>query len=278
MLSIPQISENLEAAMIEMPQAECPVVHHFGPGVYIREVRMPAGALVLGHKHRYGHTNILVKGRLKFLCEDGVVREFAAPMVMPGIPGRKLALILEDTIWQNVYATEVTDPVALEDILLDKSPAWNEYADQVRLLEYEARQVDREDFLKVIAEFDLDEPTVELISQMETDQIKFPPGCGTTLVIRDSAIHGQGMYSTIPAKAFDVLAPARLNGKRTPAGRWVNHSKDPNCFFAKNDDGDIWLLAMRDIAGCQGGDPGEELTVDYKQALLCAETFKLKNP
>jgi hypothetical protein len=45
----------------------------------------------------------------------------------------------------------------------------------------------------------------------------------------------------------------------------------------KNDVGDIWLLAMRDISGCRGGDPGEELTVDYKQALLCAETFKLKN-
>jgi hypothetical protein len=197
-------------------------------------------------------------------------------MVMTGNPGRKLALILEETVWQNVYATEVTNPVALEEILLDKSPAWHEYAEQVRLLEHEARGEDREDFLKVIGEFGLDEPTVELISQMETDQIEFPPGCGTTLVIRDSAIHGKGMFTSIAAKAFDVLAPARLNGKRTPAGRWVNHSKDPNCFFVKNDAGDIWLLAMRDIAGCRGGDSGEELTVDYKQALLCAETFKLK--
>jgi hypothetical protein len=278
MLTIPEVSEKLEAAMVQMPQAECPVMHHFGPGVYIREVSMPAGTLVLGHKHRYAHMNILVKGRLKFLCEDGVVREFAAPMVMTGNPGRKLALILEDTVWQNIYATEVTNPVALEEILLDKSPAWHEYAEQVRLFEQEARQADREDFLKVIGEFGLDEPTVELISQMETDQIEFPPRCGTTLVIQDSAIHGKGMYSTVPAKPFDVLAPARLNGKRTPAGRWVNHSKDPNCFFVKNDVDDIWLLAMRDIAGCQGGDPGEELTVDYKQALLCAETFKLKNP
>ena len=276
MLSIPDVSEKLEMAMVQMPQAECPVVHHFGPGVYIREVTMPAGALVLGHKHKFSHTNILLKGRLKFLCEDGVIREFAAPMVMTGAPGRKLAYILEETVWQNIYATEVTNPVALEEMLLDKSPAWHEYSEQVRLLEYEARTEDREDFVKVIEEFGLDEPTVELISQMETDQIEFPPGCGTTLVIRDSTIHGNGIFTSVPAKVFDVLAPARLNGKRTPAGRWVNHSKDPNCFFVKNDAGDIWLLAMRDIAGCHGGDSGEELTVDYKQALLCADTFKLK--
>ena len=276
MLSIPDVSEKLEMAMVQMPQAECPVVHHFGPGVYIREVTMPAGALVLGHKHKFSHTNILLKGRLKFLCEDGVIREFAAPMVMTGAPGRKLAYILEETVWQNIYATEVTNPVALEEMLLDKSPAWHEYSEQVRLLEYEARTEDREDFVKVIEEFGLDEPTVELISQMETDQIEFPAGCGTTLVIRDSTIHGKGIFTSVPAKVFDVLAPARLNGKRTPAGRWVNHSKDPNCFFVKNDAGDIWLLAMRDIAGCHGGDLGEELTVDYKQALLCADTFKLK--
>lgn len=276
MLSIPDVSEKLEMAMVQMPQAECPVVHHFGPGVYIREVTMPAGALVLGHKHKFSHTNILLKGRLKFLCEDGAIREFAAPMVMTGAPGRKLAYILEETVWQNIYATEVTNPVALEEMLLDKSPAWHEYSEQVRLLEYEARTEDREDFVKVIEEFGLDEPTVELISQMETDQIEFPPGCGTTLVIRDSTIHGKGIFTSVQAKVFDVLAPARLNGKRTPAGRWVNHSKDPNCFFVKNDAGDIWLLAMRDIAGCHGGDSGEELTVDYKQALLCADTFKLK--
>ena len=31
--------------------------------------------------------------------------------------------------------------------------------------------------------------------------------------------------------------------------------------------GDIYLVALRDIAGCKGGNLGEEITVDYRQAL-----------
>ena len=33
--------EKLEAAFLEQEQADCPVQHHFGPGVYIREVVLP---------------------------------------------------------------------------------------------------------------------------------------------------------------------------------------------------------------------------------------------
>ena len=37
------IVADLEKEMLEMPQADCPVAHHFGPGIYIREVTLPAG-------------------------------------------------------------------------------------------------------------------------------------------------------------------------------------------------------------------------------------------
>jgi hypothetical protein len=37
--------------------------------------------------------------------------------------------------------------------------------------------------------------------------------------------------------------------------------------MVKRPNGDIDLVATRQIAGCTGGQPGEEITIDYRQAL-----------
>lgn len=261
------LTDQVEAKLLELPQVDCPVLHHFGPGVYIREVRMPAGSLILGHRHRNAHTNILVQGRLKFLNEGGEVVELVAPAVLTSNPGRKLAYIIEDTVWQNVYATEEKDVEKLEAALLDKSDAWLEHQDRVFRLEESLRIEDREDFQKVISAFGMDEEFVSSISRSEDDQIPFPAGTAPKVALHPSPIHGTGVFSSFPIASFEVIGPARLAGKRTPLGRYTNHSANPNAFFVKNDSGDIYAMASRDIRGCQGGDNGEEITVDYCQAL-----------
>lgn len=261
------LTDQVEAKLLELPQVDCPVLHHFGPGVYIREVRMPAGSLILGHRHRNAHTNILVQGRLKFLNEGGEVVELVAPAVLTSNPGRKLAYIIEDTVWQNVYATEEKDVEKLEAALLDKSDAWLEHQDRVFRLEESLRVEDREDFQKVISAFGMDEEFVSSISRSEDDQIPFPAGTAPKVALHPSPIHGTGIFSSFPIASFEVIGPARLAGKRTPLGRYTNHSANPNAFFVKNDSGDIYAMASRDIRGCQGGDNGEEITVDYYQAL-----------
>jgi hypothetical protein len=260
-------ADQIEAKLLELPQIDCPVLHHFGPGVYIREVRMPAGAFVLGHRHRNAHTNILVSGRLKFLNEGGEVVELAAPAVIKSNPGRKLAFILEDTIWQNVYATEERDVQKLEAALLDKSDAWLEHKDRVFKLQESLHDKDRTDFRDVIHSFGMDEEFVDSISRAEEDQIPFPEGSAPKVALHPSPIHGTGMFASFPINAFEVIGPARLNGKRTPLGRYTNHSSNPNAFFVKNDDGDIYAMSLRDINGCVGGNNGDEITVDYFQAL-----------
>lgn len=260
-------TEQIEAQLLQLPQVECPVLHHFGPGIYIREVRVPAGSLILGHRHKHTHTNILVSGRLKFLNEGGEVAELVAPAVITSNPGRKLAYIIEDTVWQNVYATEERDVEKLEAMLLDKSDAWLEHKDRVFKLEESLRVKDREDFQNVITAFGMDEEFVSSISRSEDDQIPFPAGTAPKVAMHPSPIHGTGVFSSFPIAAFEVIGPARLDGKRTPLGRYTNHSANPNAFFVKNDNGDIYAMASRDIRGCQGGDNGEEITVDYYQAL-----------
>lgn len=267
LLAPTDLTEQIEAKLLKLPQVDCPVLHHFGPGVYIREVRMPAGSLILGHRHKNAHTNILVSGRLKFLNEGGEVIELAAPAVITSNPGRKLAYILEDTVWQNVYATEERDVEKLEEMLLDKSDAWLEHKDRVFRLQESLHAHDREDFQDVIAAFGLDQAFVDSISQAEDDQIAFPEGTAPKVTLHPSPIHGTGVFASFPINAFEVIGPARIGGKRTPLGRYTNHSAHPNAFFVKNDNGDIYAMASKDIRGCSGGDNGEEITVDYMQAL-----------
>jgi hypothetical protein len=261
------LTDQVEAKLLELPQIDCPVLHHFGPGVYIREVRMPAGSLILGHRHRNAHTNILVAGKLKFLNEGGEVVELAAPAVLTSNPGRKLAYIIEDTVWQNVYATEEKDVERLETALLDKSEAWLEHKDRVFKLEESLRLDDRKDFQSVISAFGMDEEFVSSISCSEDDQMPFPAGSAPKVALHPSPIHGTGVFASFPIAAFEVIGPARLDGKRTPLGRYTNHSATPNAFFVKNDNGDIYAMASKSIRGCSGGDNGEEITVDYYQAL-----------
>jgi SET domain-containing protein len=58
--------------------------------------------------------------------------------------------------------------------------------------------------------------------------------------------------------------PALINGMRTQAGRFVNHSVTPNCEMVKRPNGDVDLVALEDLHGCIGGNAGQELTVDYR--------------
>ncbi len=116
--------EPLEKKMLNLPQIDCPVSHRFGPGIYMREVFMPKGSIILGHHQNLEHVNIFIKGRLTFFSENGERIEMQAPLTFTAKPGRKLAYIHEDAIWMNVYATEETDIEKLEEKYLTKSETW----------------------------------------------------------------------------------------------------------------------------------------------------------
>lgn len=259
--------EVLESRMLDFPQVECPVVHHFGPGIYIREVTLPAGSLAIGHAQRFEHLNILLRGAVVMVGDDGLLHTLRAPLIFVGKPGRKMGYILEDTVWQNVYATEERDVDTLEAIFLDKSATWQSHDAIAKQLQFAARHEDREDFEAVIKEAGFSAETVRQQSENQSDQVSVSNEFAPKLTIRDSAIEGKGVFVSSPVERGEIISPARLGGFRTPAGRYTNHSKNPNAFFVQNETGDIYLVASRRISGCSGGDSGEEVTVDYRQAL-----------
>lgn len=277
-----------EARLLELEQVACPLRHYFAPGVCVREVRMPAGSLIIGHAHRFADLNIMLTGRLTLLNEDGSTTERQAPLTFLGQPGRKIALIHEDVVWQNVWATQVgraalprgqaeqqlrptemvdlgTDIEAIEAYYLDKSPGWQ--ADQAQRLAIArlTRLPDRESFAEFLAAHELPADDVRRISENPADQVPLPAG-DWKFQIGESAIEGKGVLATADIAEDEVIGPARLSGQRTPLGRFTNHAAQPNTRMIVQD-GDIYVKAIWPIAGCRGGQPGEEITVNYEQAL-----------
>ena len=104
------------------PQVDCPVQHFFGPSIYIREVVMPAGTVVVGKYHKEDHLCNMVEGRMVVVGEDGEQREVSAPAVFMAKKGRKTAYIIETVRFQNIFSTNETDVEKLEHMMVEDSP------------------------------------------------------------------------------------------------------------------------------------------------------------
>ena len=108
----------------KLPQTDLPLKHHFAPGVYVREISMPADTVVIGHIHRTEHLNILVQGSCMIVHADGNREILKAPMTFVSKAGvQKVLLILEDMIWQTVHVTDETDVEKLEEMLTEPIPS-----------------------------------------------------------------------------------------------------------------------------------------------------------
>lgn len=118
-----------EAIMKEMPQVELEVVHHFSKGVYARELHIPAGVTLTGEIHKFKNLNILSKGRMKVLTEDGII-EVEAPFTVVSPAGTKrIAHTLTDCIWTTIHGTDEVDVDNIEKTFICHSEQeWLEFA------------------------------------------------------------------------------------------------------------------------------------------------------
>lgn len=229
-LASPHPVDRIEAAGLALcEQVEAPVFHRFGPGIYVREVHMRAGNVAVGHHHRHRHLNIMVSGALVLYTDAGPVL-LRAPQTFVAEPGRKAALILEDVIWQNVYATDLTNLDELEAWMFDKSAV----ALSVDDLRARANPV----------EVQPDAPA------WPDGEVAVPMGC----VLRSGTL-----WATAPYDAESVLGPATL-------GRVCRHASSPSARLERLTGGAMVLITTRRLAGCVGGSKGDPVTVDYHAA------------
>jgi hypothetical protein len=118
--------------------AEIPVRNYFANagtarGVYAREITIPAGTLLTGKIHKYEQINILSKGDISVLTEEGIVRVQAPCTIVSPAGTKRIAYAHTECVWTTIHGTELTDLEAIEAQFIAQTE--QEYLDFVRAIE-----------------------------------------------------------------------------------------------------------------------------------------------
>ena len=115
-ISAPSLADicRLQDAMQQLPQFDLQAEHAFLPGQYLRTLRMPAGAMVVGKRHRHRHA-LIVTGHVTIRTEAGMV-ELQGTHVIDSMPGMKRAIYAHsDSVLITTHLTAETDLAKIEE-------------------------------------------------------------------------------------------------------------------------------------------------------------------
>lgn len=92
--------------------------HHFGGGVYAKETRVPAGMVLVQHKHEHDHLSVLAAGRVEIVV-DGVRAELQGPACITITAGKYHGIkALTDVVWYCIHATDCTDAEHVDHVVI----------------------------------------------------------------------------------------------------------------------------------------------------------------
>ena len=119
LVSQPSLADivQLQDLCAQLPQADMPVQHTFLPGQYLRRMSRPAGALVVGKRHRFRHA-LIVSGHVTLRTADGMV-ELQGFHVIDSPPGMKRAIYAHaPSELVTVHLTDETDLERIEALVI----------------------------------------------------------------------------------------------------------------------------------------------------------------
>jgi len=97
-----------------------PLTHRYTPGMYVREIFMPAGSIVVSRVHKCEHPYAVMQGRaLVWMEETGVVEVYGGQIGITKPGARRVLFILEDCRWATFHATTETDLDKLQEQLTE---------------------------------------------------------------------------------------------------------------------------------------------------------------
>lgn len=108
---MPDRLARLEAAMRTHPDRVDvpPARHFFARGVYVRELRVPAGMLVLGGIHKHSQVFVVLSGEALVLFGDGVRRVKGGDIFETEAGVQRAAHALVDTVFLTAHGTHERD-------------------------------------------------------------------------------------------------------------------------------------------------------------------------
>jgi quercetin dioxygenase-like cupin family protein len=92
--------------------------HHFSAGVYAKETLIPAGQVLVQHKHKFSHLSILASGSIELMV-DGERKIIHAPACLTIEADKHHGVkSLTDVVWYCIHATECTDIDEIDEVLI----------------------------------------------------------------------------------------------------------------------------------------------------------------
>ena len=105
-----------------------PLVHTFADNIYVRQITIPTGTVLVGKIHRHCHPNFLLKGIVEVATEFGGVERLEAPQSIISKAGTKRTVhVIQEAVWVTVHEnpTNTRDLVELEKFIIAES--YDEY-------------------------------------------------------------------------------------------------------------------------------------------------------
>lgn len=101
--------DTLEQIMLmSAPMVDCLLIHRFVPGMYIREILMPAGTMATSQIHKTTHPFFILKGKVSVFSENEGEQLLEAPYTGITTPGtRRVLYIHADTTWVTCHPTNI---------------------------------------------------------------------------------------------------------------------------------------------------------------------------
>ena len=109
--------KDLEDELGKYEQVEIPTTHNFMGGVYVREILIPKGTLLIGKRHRHETCNMVLKGTLSvYMGQHLPVKTLIGPCIFPSEPyAKKMGYAHTDVVFVNIHPTKETDFKKIED-------------------------------------------------------------------------------------------------------------------------------------------------------------------
>lgn len=98
----------------------CPLTHTLADGIYIRQIVMPAGLLVVSKIHKFSHPFFVLKGIVAVYTEDGLQIIKAPHSGITKAGTKRVLLTHEETTWTTIHRTDKTDISEIENDIIAK--------------------------------------------------------------------------------------------------------------------------------------------------------------
>jgi len=214
--------KRLETELLKLPQAAIVTEHIFGRGVYERKITIPPWTILTGAEHKTAYRVRVEKGTIAVTTDAGV-KILTAPATFDAPAGAQRAgrVFDNEVVWVDIYDNpdNCTDISVLESrlyVVPDIGLANSRTAVQKAHVDYGA----------FLFQMGMNQNDMDAIVKIETDVIDMPKDYAVEL--KESPIHGKGLFAQQAFRVGDVVCPGRVKGCRTLGGRFINHAYEAN--------------------------------------------------